>query len=1481
MELSLSQQDIFFDQLLHPEEPIYNIGAKILIEGTLNYEAIQLAYVELINQHDAFRCIFVHDARGVSQHILKQHASSLNFKDFSSSPNALEKADDFMRKEFKTPFDVTSGELLHSFTLIKVAESLHYLFSFYHHIITDGWGTSLMFQRLVRNYNEILNFGKVQGLYPYDYKAFIEDDMCYADSRDFVADAGYWASRFRELPDSLLEPTTNSSLRRVSGHHKFVVPRKFYDQLTHFSVVHRCSTFHVILGAVFAYFARRSGNADFSIGIPVLNRSNAVFRSTVGMFMGVSPLRIQTNFENTFVEHVSAIRKQLRLDYRHQRYPLGRLIGDLGLIQDRKKLFNITLSYEKQNYSDHFSGTRTTVVPLSHHAERGALAIYVREFDDTEDVQMDFDFNFDYFDEATAKRISEHFEITLKDLVAHPHRKIRELQYLSMDESLFLGAQSGVRELREPRDVTFLSHFFEQVKAAGDKVAVYDGTTTYTYRELNRLSQGVATYIDSVCGPGEKSPVSVLMERSSALIPVLLGIMMSGRPYIPLDPGFPTERLNFILNESRSTFLIQDQEYYLDKSDDVAVFLLDTLMREASAQDSESCKARASAEDTAYIIYTSGSTGNPKGVEIGHRSLMNLLASIGLRPGITSEDVLFSVTTYSFDISILEFFAPLTLGATLYVAKREMLSDPLSIVDHLDKIAPTMIQATPSFFQMLFDVNWSGSKGLKVLCGGDLLSQSLAEKLIRTCAEVWNMYGPTETTIWSSCKKVEAPEESSNIGTPLLRTRFYVLDDFFYFKPIGVPGEIYIGGVGLAKGYYGNEQLTASRFLSDPYHEGTKIYKTGDIGRWNDNGEIEFLGRNDDQVKIRGYRIELGEIESRLNRIPGIHASVLVTKRNSAGEGQLVAYVICDDAQFDLDETYRTLRNALPFYMIPSWIIQVENFPKTPNQKIDRKLIGSWDIQQATDTIVAHPVTKMEGAISEYIAEVLDSKLPIGRDQNFFELGGHSLGAVKLIGMIAGNLNQHISLREVFEHPTVSKLSAYLEGLRPEYHPAIDWALEEREEYFRVTNSQYLIWLASQRSSVSKAYNMSAVYEIKGTVSLDSLKTAVGQLIARHEALRTNFLQIGDGVFQKVSPPAETDIATFKVRESDLHMQIDQLLDVEFNLESDLLLRVSVVESDSGSKMIVFLVHHIIMDGLSLEVFVREFAESYNMSLRGTTLPDSSARRLQFADYSELQKKVSKTRAADDLQYWEEYLKGYQNRALVLGRGNGGRDQKNARMQFQIDVNTRLRIRQLVQNEGTTNFVFFASAFSIFCSKQFGFNDLCIGYISSCRISAEFDRVIGMFAKTLILRSSFTNEKKSFSEELARVRHDFLTAQAYQDAPLDIFSKIKLEALLVYQNPDWSFDCMDEFQDFQLVNYAVVPKYSRMPIVFNFVESKETISVLIDYAADLFTENAIHVIAARFNTLLDEIVATPGVPLSALSFEKAGLKNEFELEFDF
>lgn len=1474
--LTSSQLDIYFDQLRLPHLPMYNIGARIEIKGKLDVEQMNRAYQAMITQHDVLCRTLVREGNEIGFRALETKAHPLIFQDVSTASEASKTADEFILNHFKQVYSFEKDQRLYDTFLIKITQEEYILYAKYHHLLTDGWGTSLLFQQIVNNYNDLLNTGLVTNAKPFLYTDFIANDQQYINSDKYTIDKAYWKHKFEVLPERAFSKKSNYT--SISARKSLIVERTIYNQINTFAKTHRVSTFHIIIAALLSYLNRFYDQQDWVLGLPVLNRSSAKFKKTVGLFMGVSPLRVKIEEEASLLFLIQDIKQKLREDYRHQRFPFGHLIKELGLYEEDTTLFDISLSYEKHDYSDAFKGTETRVYPLTNHAEQHAIAIHIREFDKKESVRIDFDYSKGYFDDQEMAYLISAFEKITKLIIKAPETPIGSLSIVDQKEAhTLLNIFNHTKQAYDEKASIGLL-IDQQAERFPDKIALRDQQRNYTYREFKNRSHQIAVHLQKKYGT--KHPIAVLMNRSADLLLLLTGILKSGNSYIPLDPKFPKTRLKHILKASAAQLLITDQRVEgdgLQTSENTVIQAEQLINLELSDKSSLLTTVRWDA--TAYIIYTSGSTGIPKGVEIQHRSVVNFLQSMQKTPGIKNEDLLLSVTTPSFDISVLEFFLPLVSGATCYIADSETLSDPIKIIALLEQINPSIIQATPSFYQLLFNAGWNGSKLLTVLCGGDILNDVLAAKIINSCRALWNMYGPTETTIWSSVKRIVVPEQASIIGRPIDNTDFYLLDKKMKLKPIGALGHIFIGGAGLAKGYYNDEALSKERFVINPLN-GTLVYNTGDLGIWNKDGEIIFMGRSDHQVKVRGYRIELGEIEKQLLAIQGIQEAVVLAKKDQNAGAFLVAFIKQRHALLP-EELIAFLSKILPDYMIPRVFIPIEVFPLTPNKKIDRRALLAKNISYAEELCL--PNTALEKQLKPIWETVLEIEIP-SINNNFFALGGHSLKAMQLIRAITDATAIQVPLQAIFKYPTIKSLAQYMLGLNktkvfqlPKVKPG---------NYFNLTPNQLNIWYANQKEEANIAYNMYAVFSINGYLDPLVLVKAVNLLIEKHEILRTRIVQFDGAPRQCISDQNRFSLDEISLLENQTeNLQLQKFIAKPFDLAKDLLLRLGIL----NNQVLVFVTHHIILDGASIRLLTNELALTYNTLLKDAGPQTALKKRdFQYKDYSEWYN----SRLAGDWgnhceNYWTNRLQGLQETETFI---KGGLTQTFKGKKITIIIE-KSEIEKIAQSFNVSLFSMLLSSIGILIFRMTGKKDFCIGVPTLGRSLNSLQSMIGMFVNTLAFRMSIPESEplrilaKNTNENLQNdlVYEDY----TIENSPLK--SKYRngfFDIMVVSQNPDFSINEIPDFEGVNLTLKSMEHFSSRLPITFNFItENENDLKCEIEYDEGLFDEATIAIIIKKYQKLIQQIVTKKDVVIKdynlQLDIENTIIDNQIDITFNF
>lgn len=1462
--LTLPQEDILNEQLIYKDLPIYNIGAKIRIDGAICYEILNKAYDYLIGANDGYRMVLLNDLSGF---VINEHYPLvLPLMDFSGVDNPEQHAEDYMSMVFKEGFDLHSGGYLFKFCLIKVSAVEFYLFSVYHHLIVDGFGTSLMFQRLVSIYNELI-IGSPPPEYNFSLTSFVENDNDYKVSKNYEEDRAYWMSSFNDLPNNFIPLLSKKSV--VSSRKKLTIPRAVYDKINEKSKENGVTSFHFLLGILFVLLKKHFQESDLTVGLPTLNRSSAQFKKTVGLFMGINLLRLYLDSELTFSEVLKQIRARLRQDYKHQRYPIGKLIRDVGCLKEVDRLLNVTISYEKQDYSFNFFDTKTTVIPLSHHAERVALAIYVREFDLKEDVIIDFDYNHSYLTDTMINSIINGFKILVDQVSVTPDAILKSLDILDpLTIKEIVIDFNNTFSLLDSR-VTVVSLFKDIVNLYPDKAALSDGVSTLTYSEVNTCSNRLAQEINHTFLHAGKSPVAIILDRSVDLVIAVLGVLKAGACFIPIDPSYPKDRIAYILEHANCTNVITDDDSkdIIDAGDYNIISVNKELVTPLIGEDTYF----PNQEDSAYIIYTSGTTGKPKGVEIGHRSLLNFLLSMQEEPGIGLNDKLYSVTTCSFDIFYLEILLPLIVGAEIHISRTNVLSDVNSLISDIQYLRPTIIQATPSFFQKLLDSGWKGSADLKILCGGDTLNGGLADLLIMHCAELWNMYGPTETTIWSTIKKVKSLKDVRSIGRPIRNTEIYILGKDEEVLPVGAVGGVFIGGQGLAKGYYKNPDLTNEKFF---LHERikAKVYDTGDLGRWTENGEIELLGRKDFQVKIRGFRIEIAEVEHVISELEFID-QVAVVACEFDNYKRLIAYFSGGNKQES--DIKNHLINKLPRYMIPDVFIFLEEFPLTANGKIDRKTLLSMPlVVKEKSEFETENLTSTQSDLIHIFENVLGVR-GLDHTSDFFELGGHSLNVSTLSKQINEKFGINSSLNNVYEFSSIWELSKFVDRSVNEFDRSKNEDLLE-QKYFSLTNSQLNIWYECQKPNGAVCYNMNAAFLVNGYLDELELVQAINKIIKANDALNLNFcIQNGTPVqfFNQ-----KTDFKLLKLEGINSDSVAQQFFNEEFDLEHDLLLKCGMLKLEENS-FLFFSSHHLVIDGYSLDFFIQQLRDILlNETTSGALIED----RGDFREY--VKSKVDQSGKEEAKYHWNTIFSGFRFNPIFsrFQENNIIEEEKRELIEF-IDAEFLHQLRQVARQWNLSFNSALTFLVGVFINKLTNFSDFMLGSTYHGRNTHQFEKSLGMFVHTLPVRILIDPEK-TVEEHIQQFKQMIAKSYQYFDYPISesyYKNELTFEVLVSFQKSNFALKSALDFGNFELSLISDIPyRVSRLPFIFNFQEydTELIVSMISDHQ---YSEQFSAFMMKSFISFLRRFVESTEEKIHAYNIYNAFQGDNDDVEFNF
>jgi amino acid adenylation domain-containing protein len=1242
------------------------------------------------------------------------------------------------------------------------------------------------------------------------------------------------------------------------------------------------SLFMTLLAAWQTLLYRYTGQEDITIGSPIANRNRTEVEGLIGFFVNALALRTDLSGNPSFLELLARVQQVALEAYAHEELPFEVLVEELQPERhlNHSPLFQVMfVLLPDPMQALVLPGLTLKRLPIHSNTAKFDLTM---SLEDTEEgLTGILEYNSDLFDATTISRILGHFQTLLTGIVANPQQRVSDLPLLTLNEQQQILVEWNDTQT-DIGDVQCVQQLFEeQVAKTPDAVAVVFDQQKLTYQQLNERANQLAHYLQSL-GVKPEVLVGICVERSLDMVVGLLAILKAGGTYVPLDPAYPASRLEFMLEDAQVPILLTQSDLIATLPQHQAqVVCIDSDWQQITRHSTDNPRIDVTKENLAYIIYTSGSTGKPKGVQIPHTALTNFLSAMYPTLEITSQDVLLGVTTLSFDIAALEIYLPLITGARLVVASREQAADGMQLLAILNHEQITLMQATPATWRLLLAAGWQGNVQLKILCGGEALNCSLAQQLLARGEEVWNLYGPTEATIWAAVHKVEHSDINQqqdsiiSIGRAIANTQLYILDAHQQLVPVGVPGELHIGGAGLALGYLNRPELTDAKFIPHPLQVGERLYKTGDLARYRPDGNIEYISRIDNQVKLRGFRIELGEIEAVLSTHPAVQQAVVVVR-----EDNLIAYTVLKLEQTVATSELRAfLRSKLPIYMLPTAVVLLEQLPLTPNGKIDKKALPAPNLTpESIPTRVATPIEEMLASIW---AEVLSIE-QVGLHQNFFELGGHSLLATRLISRVRQVFQMDIPLRRLFESPTVAGLAIDIEAEITTNSPrqSVRITRTSRNENLPLSFSQQRLWFLQQLDPNSTAYNGSNTLLLQGSLNITALENCINEIIRRHEILRTHFILSDEQPVQKILPQLTLSLPVVDLQDipaTEREAQIRQLgLENDqqpFDLTRAPLLRLVLLRLNSQEHLLLVTMHHIISDGWSAGIFIQEMSALYEAFVNNQP-PKLPELEIQYADYAMWQRQQLETELFHaQLSYWKQQLAGAKTKLeLPTDRARSASQTAiGAKHSFAFSPTLSQSLKSLSQKAGVTLFMTLLAGFNVLLHRYTVQEDILVGSPIANRNRREVEGLIGFFVNTLVLRTNFAGNP-SFEELLRRVREVALGAYTHQDLPF--------EKLVAELQPERSLNHTPFFQvwfvlqnapmsDFQLpgLNLKWMETESgtvRHDLKLDLSETPEGIKGFFEYKRDLFNTSTIAHMAELLETLLATVVQKPEIKLAQL-----------------
>ncbi|MEQ1967699.1 amino acid adenylation domain-containing protein [Xenorhabdus nematophila] len=1489
LPLSSAQQRIWFIDQFGGASTAYNMVSAYTVSGKFELAAANQALHTIIDRHEVLRTVYLSDENGTWQTIKPEWLFEIVQSDICTLNEAQQETwiEQAIQDEMDYRFDLTRDVMARCRYISTSAEQGVLLFNI-HHIASDGWSIGILIREFASLYQAYCQ-GQANPLpkLAIQYADYAVWQRSAAREAQLAAGLAYWQQQLSNLPPVHGLPLDYRRPANQTSHgrsHKFSLDNELGNGLQQLALTQNCTLFMVLHAAFTVLLSRHSGQRDIVVGMPVANRLQASLTPLIGCFMNTLVLRSECELEQPFIDYLAMIREVNLAALQHQNVPFELLVERLQPERNTRHspLFQIMFSMDTNDSVE----LQLDGLSLWPRPEQTCNAMYelTLEANQTEyGLTFNVEYNTDLFAEETIKRLAIRFKTLLKSIVSSPAEKLCDLALLPAAEQDYLLHDLNQTTAEYDRSQCiheWIEMFAEQTP---DAIALVFGDQQLTYTQLNARANRLAHQLRTQ-GVSTGGRVAVLLPRGIDMITALLAVMKAGAAYVPVDPDFPDDRVQYMLADTEPQCIISHREC---ASRLVGFAQLSCLLDHIDLSQSpmtnipkQSIGLTASA--LAYVIYTSGSTGKPKGVMVSHSAVNNFLISMQDNLQCMAQDNILAITTISFDIAVLELYLPWLSGATCVVAARQDVKDPVRLMTLLEQHHISLLQATPTTWNMLLESGWQGRSSLKMISGGESLPLVTATALLSKGGTLWNMYGPTETTVWSTIAKLDAQQleqQLVTIGLPLNNTTVYLLDEQRKPVPFGAVGELFIGGDGLAEGYFKREDLTDERFIHLTFSDDipVRVYQTGDLARYTTEGSLVYLGRNDYQVKLRGHRIELGEIEQVINLFPQIIGSVVVALSDQQTRQYLAGYVVAEQ-HIDIDALRQHLEQTLPTYMLPRAIIQLETFPLTLNNKIDRKALPAPQDSDIAVKASTPPIGETEKALATIWGEMLGVE-QIGRDDNFFMAGGHSLIATQVITKINEQFQCSLQVRDIFEAATVALLAERMSDAASDKRYQTIPIIERKTHLLPQSYAQQRIWFVEQFGGDSTAYNMVSAYTVSGKFELTTANLALQTIIDRHEVLRTVYHSDENGTWQVIKPGwafgiARSDICALNKiqQETWVEQAIQNEMAYRFDLARDVMVRCRYISTSAEQGVLLFNIHHIASDGWSMGVLVKEFMGLYQAYRQGRANP-LPALEIQYADYAVWQQSTErKTQLAAGLEYWQQQLSDLPPvHGFPLDYGRPINQTSHGRSyEFSLGNEVSKGLQQLAITQGCTLFMVLHAAFTVLLSRHSGQQDMVVGTPIANRPRTSLAPLIGCFMNTLVLRSTCEREQ-SFLDYLRSVRELNLAAQRYQDVPFELL----VERLQPERSTRYSplFQIMfsmntNDHVELQLDGLSLWPRQEQTrnamyELTLDASQTEDGLTFNFEYNTDLFAEETIKRLAVRFTTLLISIVSSP--------FEKLGV----------
>jgi amino acid adenylation domain-containing protein len=1488
LPLSLTQQRFWFLDQMEGANAAYNIARALRLVGRLNLTTLQQAVEEIIQRHETLRTSFGIVNDKPVQFIAATVPFTLPLVDLQKLPEVerLAELQRLITAEYTRPFDLTIAPLFRV-SVIRLESESHVLLFTMHHIISDAWSVGIFLQELSTLYaaSPLPELTIQYADYTYWQRQWLQNDV-------ITTQLNYWKQQLADAPPVIKLPTDRprfamQTLR--SSIQRFKLGYDLTNKLKILSQKSGASLFMTLQAAFVTLLYRYTGQEDIVIGSPITNRNRLALEPLIGFFVNTLVLRTRLENNPTFRELLAQVR-QVALDaYAHRDVPFDQLVEFLQPQRhlSHSPLFQVMFVFQNSPVEKlELPGLSVTQIELDRPTAGATfdLTLSMQEIDS--ELRGAFEYNANLFDADTIARIAGHFQTLVEAIAINPDECVGQLPLLTAAEQHQLLIEWNYTQTNYP-DQCIHQLFEEQVEKTPDAIAVKFKNQQLTYRELNNRANQLAHYLQKL-GVGEETLVGICLERSPTIIVAMLGILKAGGAYLPLDSTYPSDRLAFMLQDAQAFLLLTEQRLW-GQLTNIQQICLDSDWSVICQESQQNLKCHTTADHLAHVIYTSGSTGQPKGVMILHRGVVRLVRNtdyIDLQP----TDAIAQASNTSFDAATFEIWGALLNGAKLVILERETVLSPRDFASSLQTEGITILLLTTALFnQMIQEVPLAFRALRYFLFGGEAVDTKRVRQLLAAGApqQLLHVYGPTENTTfstWYHVQQIEPKAETVPIGRAIANTQIYILDEYLQPVPIGVPGELHIGGAGLARGYLNRPELTAQKFIPHPFQTNYKLYKTGDLARYLPDGNIEFLGRIDHQVKIRGFRIEAGEIETVLSQHPQVQQAVVTVREDEPGNKYLTAYVVGETETLTSSELREFLKPRLPEYMMPAAFVMLKTLPLTPNGKVDRRALPKPETTNSQlEAAFVAPGTWQEERLAEIWCTVLHQK-KVGIYDNFFELGGHSLLITSVLSRIRESFAIALPLRSLFAAPTIAALSQVITARQVELQDQSASGMtfdtlqplvpQVRDTYIPLSFAQESIWYLQQLAPESFAHNSFFVLRFTGSLSASALESSFNEIIRRHEVLRTTFAVVEGQPVQIITPfltiPLKIiDLQNLPKTERTSKAQILAALEYQhhFDLASCPLIKTTLLRLAQQEHWLIVNMHHIITDGWSFGLLLEELRILYEAFANGLPSPLAEL-PVQYADFTLWQQKYFNEKVIEQqLAYWLQKLTNTSLASDVVYSNLPQVSNSTSASIYSIVLPASLvaSIETLSRSQKVTIFVIILTALKILLFNYSGKNEILVTATVGNRSTVETEKMLGCFINDVILRSHLSSEQTGLTlleqvkETLTEaINNKEISSQTVIEVitskqPLNLSASL---TMLPAQNwHDWMLDIdfVTIKRDHSLWDREIpLELYVSSPSVNN-----PTIEIKVLYSTELFTNETIEYLFSNYQEILEKLVQHP------------------------